>query len=205
MATREQCVLGFVAKTGRAVVVALQPGPVMVAKWGLQLTPPNQERFVFHAAQDMTLPKAEKWVRDSTKNITEQTASEIDAVFESVPAKVGAAAVVGTNIEMDDSVASILGSHTKLHTAEGVLYRSAIVDALRQHRITPLLVPAPDLDEIRGRLDQFGKVEAPWRREHKDATLAALLALDLGVKPGRASGRGSAPRTPRATSPRRSR
>jgi len=201
----EPCVLGFVAKTGRAVVVALQPGPVMVAKWGLQLTPPNQERFVFHAAQDMTPAKAEKWVRDSTRNITEQTASEIGAVFDSVPAKVRGAAVVGTNIEMDDSIASILASHTKLHTAEGVLYRSAIVDALRQHRITPTLVPAPDLDAIRDQLDQFGKVEAPWRREHKDATLAALLALDLGVKPGRASGRGSAPRTPRATTPRRSR
>src|SRR5262249_37705777 len=162
-------VLGFVAKTGRAVVVALQPGPVMVAKWGLQLTPPGQERFVFHAAQEMTPAKAEKWVRDSTQNIAEQTVSEIDAVFESVAAKVSGVAVVGPNIEIDDSVAEILASHTKVHTAEGVLYRSAIVDALRQHRVTPTLVPAGDLDAMRDELEQFGKVEAPWQREHKDA------------------------------------
>jgi hypothetical protein len=171
----------------------------MLAKWGLQLTPPDQERFVFHAAQDMDPRAASRWVSRSTAAISKHTRSEVDAVLASLPAEAGRAAIVGRSLDVDEPLDRILASHTLLHTAEGALYRNAIADALREHGIVATLVAPETLAERRDSLVQFGKVEAPWRREHKDATLAALVVLSSG----RAGARAGASRTPTATSRRR--
>ena len=56
---------------------------------------------------------------------------------------------------------------------------------------------ADALTALQPALEQFGKVPSPWRKEHKDAALAALTLV-------RAGGRGPAPRTGRAARPRRS-
>jgi hypothetical protein len=193
------CALGFVAQTGRAVVVALEPGPHMLAKWGLQLTPPGQERFVFHAAQEMDAAEASRWVSRSTAAITKHTRTEIDAVLDSLAGEVTHAAIVGRSLDLDQPLERILASHTLLHTAEGVLYRNAIADALREHGIVATLVAPETLNEERESLAQYGKVEAPWRREHKDATLAAQVVL----RTGRAGVSAGASRTRTATSRRR--
>jgi hypothetical protein len=199
MAT-QSCALGFVAKTGKAVAVAIGPGPALLGKWDLVLVPPGQERFVYHAAAQLD-GDAAPWVRASTKAIARHAQQSVDALLDAVPARVTSAAIVGRSLELDLPLAEILAAHTRLHTAEGVLYRSVIVDALHTRGIETTLVPP---DQLRARdeaLARFGKVPPPWRREHKDAALAAID----GLRPGRAGGRGSEPRTRNAASPRRPR
>jgi hypothetical protein len=187
------CALGFVAKTGTGVAVAVASGPELLGKWELMLAPPTQERFVYHAAQQLGA-RAERWVRESTQAIGHQTMSSVDVMLTELDATPTAAAIVGTTLELD-GLDEILASHPRLHTAEGVLYRSAIADALHERGIECTLVPRDALVPDTA-LAAFGKVASPWRREHKDAARAALSLV-------RANGRGSAPRTASAARPRR--
>ena len=193
------CALGCFAKTGRAMVVAVAKAPELVGKWDVTLVPDGQERFVYHAAELLGTGAA-RFVRDSTRAIGKETKRAVAGVLEELAgldAMVFGAAIVGTNLEMPAPLEKILTSHTLLHTAEGVLYRSAIADALHARGIDCTLVPADALTALQPALEQFGKVPSPWRKEHKDAALAALTLV-------RAGGRDPAPRTGRAARPRRS-
>jgi hypothetical protein len=191
------CSLGCFAKTGKAALVAVAPGPDLVAKWDIALVPATQERFVYHAAQLMESGAA-RFVKRSTEVVGTHTADVIGTVLDELAARrvrVTGAAVVGREVELPGPLEKILASHTLLHSAEGALYRGALVDALDDHGITCTLVPRDDLGDVAS-LASFGKVPAPWRKEHKDAALAALRLV-------RAGGRGSAPRTARAVQSRR--
>ena len=189
------CALGFFASTGRAVAVAVAPGPELVGKWGMLLTPPGQERFVYHAALEFDVDP-EEWVRTSMENIGRATQDAVDGVLAELDGAPIGAAIVGKTIEMDLPVADILASHTRLHTAEGVLYRSAIADALHARKVDTTLI-APDELGDRSALDRFGKVPAPWRKEHKEAALAAAVLVSRGRASGRAPATRTAPGAPR--------
>jgi hypothetical protein len=186
--------LGFVARTGAAVAVAVRPGEI-AGKWDLALAPDGVERFVYHAAQGLG-EGAEAAVRDATRAIAKQAARSIDTLLAGLEDEIVGAAVVGKSLEMPAPLARILASHTLLHTAEGVLYRTVIVDALQDAGISCSLVTPDELGAYRPALDGFGKVPPPWRREHKDAALAALSLV-------RTDGRDRAPRTGHAARSRR--
>jgi hypothetical protein len=194
----QPCALGFVAKTGKAVAVAIGPGPELLGKWDLVLVPSGQERFVYHAAAQLD-GDAARWVRASTTAIANEAQRAIDALLDSMTTPVAAAAIVGRSLELDLPLSEILAAHTRLHTAEGVLYRSVIVDALYSRGIDTTLVSPDQLYDRDDALARFGKVPSPWRREHKDAALAAIDVL----RPDRASGPGSELRTRNATHRRR--
>jgi hypothetical protein len=184
-----RCALGFVAKTGKAVAAAVGPGPELLGRWELLLVPARQERFVYHAAQDLGAG-AKKWVATATRVIARQTQEAVDALLADIDCKLTRAAIVGKSLDLSAPLDAILASHTLLHTAEGALYRSVIVDALHERGIECMLIAPADLADPSA-LDPFGKVPSPWRKEHKDAALAALAVLS----PDRADGRGRAPRT----------
>jgi len=89
------------------------------------------------------------------------------------------------------SVEEILSVHFRMHKAEGVLFRDAIVSAakicglklaaipeksLTAHAETALGVPASALAKI---ITALGKsVGPPWGKDQKDAALAAIVALE---------------------------
>ena len=176
-------------KTGRAAAVALAAGPRLVGKWDVQLAPEDQERFVYHAAQGLGRDAA-AWVRDSERVITRQSHAAFRALLDDLQAEdavVEAAAVIGDSLEYPGSLADIVKSHNRLHTAEGVLYRRAVVDALHDLGVDCELVPAkllPAADAV----TVLGKVPPPWRKEQKDAARAALSLARSGAH-------GSSPRT----------
>jgi hypothetical protein len=142
------------------------------------LAPPAQERFVYHAAQEMG-DEAEVWVRHSERAIGQQTRHAMDRLLAELGTTPVVAAIVGTSLDVSTPLADVLASHTRVHTAEGVLYRAALADALHARDIEVTLVPAADLSSAAA-LDALGKVAPPWRREHKDAALAALAVLSRG-------------------------
>ncbi len=168
--------VGFVAKTGSAIAVALRISPEaeIVDKRTLVLAPEGVERFVYHAAVDLGADAA-KYVRDSTRKIEKAAAKEVAAFVRATGATV--AGIVGNSLEMPGTLDAILATHPKLHSAEGVLYRAAIADALAVQGITAALVGKGDLGGNEWVLDALGKVPSPWRKEHKDATLAAASVL----------------------------
>jgi hypothetical protein len=82
----------------------------------------------------------------------------------------------------------ILASHSLLHAAEGELYRSAVVAALARRGIEVESIPrgvvATRAAQALGKTGDCERLVValgqaagpPWRREHKDAALAALAS-----------------------------
>jgi hypothetical protein len=71
-------------------------------------------------------------------------------------------------------LAKILASHPLLHTAEGLLFRTAIADAAAECGLTVVAVPERDLSAQPAVARPHG---TPWRQDEKLATAAALIAL----------------------------
>jgi hypothetical protein len=88
------------------------------------------------------------------------------------------------------TTAEILAVHFRMHKAEGVLFRDALVRAARACRLKPVPIHEKSLMEQAVRLlggpparlvrtiAGLGKsVGPPWGKDQKDAALAALIAL----------------------------
>ena len=184
------CALGFVAKTGKAVAVAIGPGPELLGKWGLVLVPPGQERFVYHAAVQLD-GDAGPWVRASTAAIANeaQRADRRAARFDHDTRGCGSHRRARTRTRspaLRDPRRAVRDC-----TPPKVCCTAASSSTrLDTHGIDTTLVPPEQLHDRDDALARFGKVPSPWRREHKDAAVAAIDVL----RPDRASGRGSEPR-----------
>jgi hypothetical protein len=101
-----------------------------------------------------------------------------------------ACAVLTSDPMPEWTVHEILAVHLRMHTAEGVLFRDALVGAAKACGIKLLAIPEKRLTvhaekslgtSARGWIQKIavlGKsVGPPWGKDQKDAALAALLAL----------------------------
>jgi hypothetical protein len=151
------------------------------------------ERFAYHLVQDWPIEKAKASVAKAQRAV-DRTA---DAVVDDLVAVakghgtlvgMGLTGLPGTELP---PLEKILGAHTLLHTAEGELYRGALLDAAahRDLPVTPIHhkrgvadVAARlgrDSEAFAARLAELRKeLGAPWTADHKLATAAALAALD---------------------------
>jgi hypothetical protein len=79
-------------------------------------------------------------------------------------------------------LAAILASHALIHTAEGELFRDALVWAARECGLPVTGVREKGLNAAAlKRLDALGKaLGPPWTQDQKYATLAALMASGSG-------------------------
>jgi hypothetical protein len=100
------------------------------------------------------------------------------------------AVVVGPPAGPPRALAEIVRSHTALHTAEGELYRSVVRDACAALGVEAEAVPRKglvervadvvgvDLGSVRATVDGLGRtLGPPWRKEQKEAALAAWWGL----------------------------
>jgi hypothetical protein len=171
------CALGFCARTGTAAVAAVDRSGVLLGSWDIALMPSHTERFVYHHAELMPRANAAPWVAEATRACSKQTLQSVRTLMQHLDADVTAGAVVGKSLELPGPLDKILASHTLLHTAEGVFYRSAVADALRTLKVHWSLVHPDELKDVHAALDEWGKAPPPWRKEHKDAALAALTLV----------------------------
>ena len=102
---------------------------------------------------------------------------------------VGCAVLMGESMP-DWTVEQILAVHFRMHKAEGVLFREALAAAARYAKLEVIEVPDKTLDQFAGqslgisssklaeRVSSLGKsIGAPWSKDQKDATVAAMIAL----------------------------
>jgi hypothetical protein len=95
----------------------------------------------------------------------------------------------------DWTVDEILAVHFRMHKAEGVLFRDALARAARACGLRLLGIPEKQLDEhveralatsvnsLRKTIASLGKsVGPPWGKDQKDASLAAMVALQGQMK-----------------------
>ena len=194
--------LGFSVHTGWAALVAIArsgPGVAVLDRRRVGMLPvpltPRQDAYpyVFHAARELALPDAERFVRKAEDEARARAREELRAVVEALRAgghRVLGSAVITARQAPSRSLEEILQSHTLVHAAEGTLFRAVIRGASEDLGLDVLQVPGPELvrraaralglskDEVPGFLTQLGRpLGPPWTADHKAATLAAVLAL----------------------------
>jgi hypothetical protein len=156
----------------------------------------------YHAAEGLPPDEAREVVKRGVEAARRQALQEIQAASEGARAsghELAACAVLVGEPMPDWSVDEILAVHFRMHKAEGVLFRDALVRAAQACSLRLVAIPEKLLPEqaekvlksplatLMKRIAALGKtVGSPWGKDQKDATLAAMIALG---NPAAATGR----------------
>ena len=187
---------GLKAHSGWAalVVVAKQRDELVVAdRRRIELVEENWAKQPYHAAEGIEPQKARDLVKRAIDSVHRVALSEMKAAIKRERDRdnevVGCSVLVGApmpNWNTDE----ILAVHFRMHKAEGVLFQNALVRAAEKCGLKTLPVLEKELimqasghfgaqaDPLVKRIAALGKsVGSPWKKDHKDATLAALMIL----------------------------
>jgi hypothetical protein len=147
----------------------------------------------YHAADGLSPGHAREMVRRGVEAAHLHARREIQAALDRARAaghEVAACAILVSEPMPDWSVEEILAVHFRMHKAEGVLFRDALVRAADACGLA--VVPIPEkllaghaekvLDKpvraLMNRIAMLGKaVGPPWGKDQKDAALAAMIGL----------------------------
>jgi hypothetical protein len=188
--------LGFKHHTGWAIAVAAT-GDVrnlqVLDRRRIELLDPSLVRFAYHAVQDVPVKRAAKSIAEVEASALTCASREISGLVESLRAdghEVRGVGIAAKTATLPDALEKILSSHALLHAAEGDLYREALAEGAASCGLSVAGFPPKQLyldaaaelgtteAKLRDALTRTGKaLGSPWRVDHKDATLAALLAL----------------------------
>ncbi len=147
----------------------------------------------YHAAEELEAKEARQVVK---RGISAAHLHARRAIRDSVKRAekqghriVGCAVLMGASMP-DWTVEQILAVHFRMHKAEGVLFREALAAAARYSKLKVVEVPDKTLDEfavqslgrssgkLAERISSLGKsIGAPWSKDQKEATVAAMIAL----------------------------
>lgn len=196
-----QVAFGLKAHSGWAALVALgtDSGRLQVVERGrLELVDADNAwaRAPYHAAENLPSAKAGAMVKQATDSARRLAVRELRSAVERVAAAghqvVACAVLVGTGMP-DWSVDEIRAVHFRMHKAEGELFRDVLVRAADACNVKLAAVPEKQLHEyaesvlrkpaakLAGEIAALGKsVGSPWAKDQKDATLAAMIALQGG-------------------------
>ncbi|TMR03094.1 hypothetical protein ETD86_54015 [Nonomuraea turkmeniaca] len=192
--------LGVKDHCGWAVLVAVGGTPesprVLLRERVTLLADPALPDQPHHAAAGLDLPAAAELIarvehaaRTTARDALDAAARDLaGAGHDVLGVALDLGAVGAGRMALPDDLATVLSKHHFLHGAEGELYHEALVDAARNAGLEVSRYDFKALREIAtralgpgaaGRVDGLrAQVGAPWSRDHKDAALAALLALN---------------------------
>jgi hypothetical protein len=193
--------LGFRAHTGWAAAVAVAGpagAPVLVASQRIELaeTRDVESAEVFHLAAEMDRAEGEQLIeraRQVARRLARAAIETARAELAAAGHELVAVGVVLGGGSLPSDLAAILRSHPMIHTAEGELYRRALVDggeacglpvtgvAGKQIHERAAAALGLDGDAVRHALTELGKGRAkPWAQDQKESALVAWLALAPG-------------------------
>ena len=176
-------------------MVAKQRDELVVAdRRRIELVEENWAKQPYHAAEGLESQKARDLVKRAIDSVNRVALSEMKAAIKRERDRdnevVGCSVLVGApmpNWNTDE----ILAVHFRMHKAEGVLFQNALVRAAEKCGLKTLPVLEKELilqasghfgsqaDPLVKRIAALGKsVGSPWKKDHKDATLAALMTLE---------------------------
>jgi hypothetical protein len=194
--------LGFRVHLGWAAGVALgagRPLPRVLARTRIELADPEvpHSREPYHAAEELAregkLREAERLLDDLTrvvKRVAKRAVRSWVRELGVAGGRIAGSAVLTGVGRPGSSLAATLASHALVHTAEGLLFREALleacgacglaVSATREREVYAAAARALRLPEelLRERIDELGRpLGAPWRQDQKLATAAAWRVL----------------------------
>jgi hypothetical protein len=195
---------GLKAHSGWAALVVLgaRSGELQVIDRGrLELVENDQASWAkqpYHAAELLDADEGRKLVQRGIEAARRIAVREMRAVLKSARQaehEVTACAVLMGDPMPDWTVDEILAVHFRMHKAEGVLFRDALARAAEACGLRFLGIPEKQLDEqseralatsinsLRKTIASLGKsVGPPWGKDQKDASLAAMIALQGRAK-----------------------
>jgi hypothetical protein len=195
--------IGFRAHTGWAAMVAVAgnpEGPTIIDRRRIELIHGSEQGHVYHAARELNLPAARALVARVLAESSARARGAIAAAVEEFREKgwrVGAAGVVLGNSALPSELERILASHALVHSAEGELFRKALVSGSEACGLAVSGVPANALhqrarealslgpSDLERRLAELGKAAGrPWAQDQKESAIVAwvALALHLGAR-----------------------
>jgi hypothetical protein len=187
--------IGFRAKTGKAIAIALRHGnplPAYLARWELVLHDPKIPATSQPHHQVMELPwsDAQAAVRQFEGCIENIAAKEMAELMSHLRSKGFSVSGVGVVGSPDRKLEHIGNPHIRAHAAEGILFRRVLEVAAAQHGLQcrsfsdrsfeeqtlPQLQSKPR--EIADALASIGRAAGkPWRSDERAAAVAAWLML----------------------------
>ncbi len=181
------------------VVVGTRDGDfAVVDRRRIELVEDEWAKQPYHAAEDIEAGAARDVVERGIEAAQRIAVREMRAAVRREQERkneVTTCAVLVTSPMPDWSIEEVLAVHFRMHKAEGVLFRDALVRAtkacglklvaipeklLMKHAERALGSPAGHLVKKVAKLGKL--VGPPWGRDQKDAALAAMIALQGGSK-----------------------
>lgn len=202
----KQAALGFRAHSGWTALVAVcleRNGPQVL----LRQRPKLVERFTYefrqpyHTAEKMSAGKAPGFVSRVERTATQLAEAAIRTVqleLRKQGYEVTCFGLPSSSAKPLPSLDKILRSHALIHTADGALFRRALVHASEQCQMAGVTFEERQLmadacktlkiaeDDLKTTLVTLGKpIGSPWSQDEKFATMAAWLTLQHQAKPKR--------------------
>lgn len=184
---------GIKAHSGWAalVVIGVQNDEVTVVdRRRIELVEHEWAKQPYHAAENLNAKEARELVRrgiDEVRGIAVREMREAINRERDRGNTVVVCSVLTGNPMPDWSVQEILAVHFRMHHAEGVLFREAIVGASKTCKLKVVEIQEKQLrihaektlgTSLDKRIAMLGKsIGPPWGKDQKDAALAALVAL----------------------------
>ena len=183
---------GLRAHSGWAVLVAAAGSvddPHVLERRRIVIADPEMSgsRQPYHTAAELPLAEAGELVRRAVESSRALALEAISAQLRELRSRghpVEAYAVLCRSGKPLPELGKVLESHALIHTAEGQMFREALLWAGRECGLNVTAVPEKELGtEALRRIGSLGKaIGPPWTQDQKFATLAALVSLQAGVR-----------------------
>jgi hypothetical protein len=201
----KQAALGFRVHSGWAAVVAvgLEKGiPAVLARERVHLveTFTYEFRQPYHTAEKMSLDKARGFisrVQDEARRFAHSAIHKLQTGLEEKRFRLTRCGLVLASGRPLPVLERVLASHALIHTADGELFRAAILHASGRCGLSDFRIKEKELLEraeavlrlksadLMGRVTELGRpFGSPWSQDEKFATLTAWLALSALPKGG---------------------
>lgn len=149
----------------------------------------------YHYAAGLSPEKAEQHIarcRVLSESLAQEAIKQASAELSERKYRVTSSAVVMAAGRSLPSLPQILAAHPLIHTAEGEFFRKSVINACQSLSIPVTQIRERELEEraqsacgkksalVSRRISTMGKsIGPPWTADHKAATLAALLTLNI--------------------------
>lgn len=193
-----QVALGFRVHSGWTALVALTldqglPQVLLRQRPHLVSTYTYEFRQPYHTAETATASEARSVIshaRSDARRLAYQAIHSVEAGLQKAGYVLSCTGLLLASGKALPALSQILGSHALIHTADGELFREALLHASRRSGLKVFAVKERDLfdesasalhldrDEIVRRIAHLGSaLGPPWSQDEKLATLVAWLSL----------------------------
>ncbi len=200
MAQSKEAALGFRVHSGWAAAVAVcvdKGAPVVLGRQRVHLVETFNYEFrqPYHTAEKMLAGQAREFItrmQAEAKRLAYNAIRELASRTQEQGAQLTRCGLLLASGRALPALDRILASHALIHTADGELFREALLYASARCGLSDLRIKEKELverggqvlrfkgDRLMRRVTELGKpLGSPWAQDEKFATLAAWLALAL--------------------------